>query len=227
MGCHPSTLARAMRNLGCHPAQLARPTPAHPMQSPHPNWAWQVDVSTCVLFYLANGGMEICDVAAFNKNKPSNYARIQELRVQRYLAVDHCTGAFHLFYLPGHETSRNLLDFLIPAFHPRPGTPFHGVPKFLGVDPGSAQSAPVVRNLARALDLTVLVHEAGNARAKGAVESSHNVIERQFEGRLVAQKVRDFAHLNALATQWSLAWQATARHSRPVFRRIFNERNYL
>lgn len=212
--CHPSTLARAMRQLGCHPTQLARPTPAHPMQSPHPNWLWQVDVSTCVLFYLANGGMEICDVAVFNKNKPSNYERIKELRVQRYLAVDHCTGAFYLAYLPGHETSRNLLDFLIPAFHARPGDPFHGVPKFLGVDPGSAQAAPVVRNLARGLDMTVLVHEAGNARAKGGVEVSHNVVERQFEGRLVAQKVRDFAHLNELATQWSLAFQSTVRHSR-------------
>lgn len=214
MDVAPSTLARAMRQLGCHPTQLARPTPAHPQKSRHPNHVWQVDVSTCVLFYLSNGGVEICDVAAFNKNKPSSYERVKEMRVQRYLAVDHCTGAFHLAYLPGHETTRNLLDFLIPAFHPRPGTPFHGVPKILMVDPGSAQAAPVFRNLARALDLKVLVHEAGNPRAKGSVESSHNVIERLFEGRLIGQTVHDFAHLNALADDWSRVFQSVKPHSR-------------
>lgn len=213
---HSSTISRAMKKLGCHPTQLARQTPAHPQKSLHPNHVWQVDVSTCVLFYLANGGMEVCEVAAFNKNKPHNFARVQELRVQRYLAVDHCSGAFHLAYLPGHETTKNLLDFLIPAFHQRDNRPLYGVPKILMVDPGSAQAAPVFRNLARALDLKVLVHEAGNARAKGAVESTHNHIEHQFEGRLIAQRVRDFDHLNELAAVWSAAYQATAIHSRTL-----------
>lgn len=211
---HPSTIARAMRRLGCHPTQLARQAPAHPQKSLHPNHVWQLDVSTCVLFYLSSGGMEVCEVAAFNKNKPHNFARVQELRVQRYLAVDHCSGAFHLAYLPGHETTQNLLNFLLPTFQQRSGRPFYGVPNILMVDPGSAQAAPVFRNLARALDLRVLVHEAGNPRAKGAVESSHNHIEHQFEGRLISQRVRDFAHLNELADLWSAAFQSTAIHSR-------------
>ena len=211
---HPSTISRAMRRLGCHSEQLMRPEPAQAMRSLHPNHVWQCDVSTCVLFYLANGGMEICDVAAFNKNKPANFERIQELRVQRYLVVDHCSGAFYLHYLPGHETARNLLDFLIPAFHQREGRPFYGVPKMLVLDPGSAQASGVVRSLTRALELDVRVHRAGNPRAKGSVEGNHALIERQFEGRLHAQRVRDFDHLNELAAIWSAAYQNTAVHSR-------------
>jgi transposase InsO family protein len=211
---HISTIARAMRTLGCHTDQLMRQSPAHSLRSLHPNHVWQVDVSTCVLFYLSNGGIEICDQAAFNKNKPSSFERVQELRVQRYLVVDHCTGAYYLHYLDGHETARNLLDFLIPAFHQRAGRPMYGVPKILMADPGSAQASGVFRSIERALDMQVIVHEAGNPRAKGAVESLHNHIEHGFEGRLHAQQVRDFAHLNALADIWSAAHQSSAVHSR-------------
>ena len=211
---HISTISRAMRNLGCHTDQLMRQSPAMSLRSLHPNHVWQGDVSTCVLFWLSNGGIEICDVAAFNKNKPSSYERVKEMRVQRYLVVDHCTGAYYLHYLPGHETAANLLDFLIPAFHQRGGRPFFGVPKILMVDPGSAQASGVFRSIARALDMQVIVHEAGNPRAKGGVEGWHNHVEHEFEGRLHAQKVRDFAHLNELADIWSAAHQSTAVHSR-------------
>ncbi|EXI72674.1 MAG: Integrase core domain protein [Candidatus Accumulibacter sp. SK-11] len=211
---HPSTIARAMRRIGCHTDQLMQQAPAQALRSLHPNHVWQVDVSTCVLFYLANGGVEVCDEAAFNKNKPSNFERVQQLRVQRYLAVDHCSGAFHLHYLSGHETSRNLLDFLILAFHQRECLPFYGVPKLLVVDPGSAQASGIVRSLARALDIEVLVHRAHNPRAKGAVETMHAHIERQFEGRLHATRVADFDALNALAATWSRAYQSTAMHGR-------------
>lgn len=211
---HASTIARAMRQIGCHPGQMMRQSPAQALQSPHPNHAWQLDVSTCVLFYLANGGIEICDEAAFNKNKPGNYARVSQLRVQRYLVVDHCSGAFYLQYLAGHESAQNLLDFLIPAFHPRQNLPFYGVPKLLMVDPGSAQSSQIFRSLASALDIEVRVHRTKNPRAKGAVETMHNHIEHQFEGRLHAQRVRDFEHLNQLADLWSASFQSRAVHTR-------------
>lgn len=211
---HPSTIARAMRSIGCHPGQMMRQSPAQAMQSLHPNHVWQLDVSTCVLFYLSNGGIEICDEAAFNKNKPASFERVSQLRVQRYLVVDHCCGAFYLQYLAGHESAKNLLDFLIPAFHPRKNLPFYGVPKLLVVDPGSAQASQIFRSLARALDIEVIVHRTKNPRAKGAVETMHNHIEHQFEGRLHAQRVRDFEQLNALADLWSADFQARAVHTR-------------
>lgn len=211
---HRSTLSRAMRTLGCHTDQLMRQAPATALRSLYPNHIWQVDVSTCVLFYLANGGIEICDEAAFNLNKPRSYKCIEQMRVQRYLAVDHTSGAFYLAYLPGHESSENLLTFLIDAFHQRDGLPFYGVPAAIMVDPGSAQSAGVVRSLTRSLDVNVLVHRAHNARAKGSVETTHNLVERQFEGRLHATRVRDFGQLNVLARRWSAAFQSTAIHTR-------------
>jgi transposase InsO family protein len=217
---HPSTIARAMRQLGCHSGQLMRQSPGHGMQSLHPNHVWQLDVSTCVLFYLSNGGMEICEEAAFNKNKPHNYERVSQLRVQRYLVVDHCVGAFYLQYLAGHESAQNLLDFLIPAFHPRAGRPFYGVPKILMVDPGSAQASQVFRSLARALDIEVKVHKAKNPRAKGGVETMHNHIEHQFEGRLHGQRVQGFEQLNALADLWSAAFQSRAVHTRTKLTRF-------
>ncbi|MEF8746678.1 MAG: hypothetical protein V5B31_02215 [Candidatus Accumulibacter propinquus] len=217
---HRSTIARAMRRIGCHTDQMMRQTPAFALQSLHPNHVWQMDVSTCVLFYLSSGGIEICEEAAFNKNKPHNFERVSQLRVQRYLVVDHCTGAFWLQYLAGHESARNLLDFLIPAFHPRHGLPFYGVPKILQVDPGSAQSSQVFRSLSRALDIEVRVHKTKNPRAKGAVESMHNHIEHQFEGRLHAQRVRGFEHLNELANLWSAAFQSRAVHTRTKLTRF-------
>lgn len=217
---HPTTIGRAMRALGCHTDQLMRQSPASALQSLHPNHVWQLDVSTCVLFYLTNGGMQVCEEAAFNKNKPQNFERVSQLRVQRYLAVDHCSGAFLLQYLAGHESARNLLDFLIPAFHPRGKLPFYGVPKILMVDPGSAQSSQVFRSLSRALDIEVKVHKTKNPRAKGAVETMHNHIEHQFEGRLHAQRVRDFEHLNELADLWSAAFQSRAVHTRTKLTRF-------
>jgi hypothetical protein len=217
---HRSTIARAMRQLGCHTEQMMRQSPAFALQSLHPNYVWQLDVSTCVLFYLSNGGIEICEEAAFNKNKPHNFERVSQLRVQRYLVVDHCVGAFYLQYLAGHESAKNLLDFLIPAFHQRQGLPFYGVPKILQVDPGSAQASQVFRSLSQALDIEVRVHKTKNPRAKGAVESMHNHIEHQFEGRLHAQRVRDFEHLNELANLWSAAFQSRAVHTRTKLSRF-------
>ena len=49
------TLSTVMRRLGCHPDQVARGKATGRLRSLHPNHAWQVDSSVCVLFYLPGG----------------------------------------------------------------------------------------------------------------------------------------------------------------------------
>ncbi|MBV7693324.1 DUF3102 domain-containing protein [Limnobaculum sp. M2-1] len=60
---------------------------------------------------------------------------------------------------------------------------FHGVPKVIYWDKGSANTASAIKNLLDHLEVTYLEHEAGNARAKGGVENANNIIETQFEIR--------------------------------------------
>ena len=212
-----STLQRGMADLSLHPSQLAKPEPHITMRSLHPNHVWQFDVSVCVLYYLDQGGLAVMDEKRFYKNKPENLKRVAKQRVLRYLATDHYSGAFHLrYYLASGETQEVLFNFLVDAFTGGDNAqyPFRGVPLLLIWDAGSANQAFLVKKFPDRLDVKHLAHEPGNPRAKGQVESMHNVIERQFESRLFMMQVRDIDHLNALAADWMTWFNATAIHSR-------------
>jgi hypothetical protein len=200
-----STYLRVMKENGCHPDQLTKPTPHSEIRSLHPNHVWQFDVSVCVLYYLDKGGMSVMDEKKFYKNKPENVARISNKRVLRYLVTDHNTGSFYVQYYQGSgENQEILFDFLMESFTKRehPQDPFHGVPFLMVWDAGSANQSYLIKNLLDRLTVKHWAHTPGQPRSKGQVEKTHDLIERDFEGRLFMMNIQNIDELNQKAHIW-------------------------
>jgi len=214
-----STIIRALRTYRLHPDQLLRPAPAVELSSPHPNYAWQIDASLCVLYYLnarneRESGLQVMEYNRFYKNKPANLKRIENDRVWSYETTDHNSGAIFVNYVLGAESSVNLAESFIKAICQRPNDPIHGVPRYLMMDPGSAPTSGSIANLLKRLQVKPLVHKSGNARATGQVECARNIIERGFEAGLRFSPVRDLDELNTRAQQWAIWFNATKEHTR-------------
>jgi transposase InsO family protein len=210
-----TTLSRAMRAYGCHPDMLDAKPHTH-MKSLHPNWCWQVDPSLCVLFYLPKTGMQCMEKEKFYKNKISNFAKIENERVWRYVITDHYSGTIYVRYVqaPG-ESAQGLVDVFVDAISERGlNDPMHGVPHMLYMDKGSANTAHLFINLLNRLGVKWDVHKAGNPRAKGSVEVANNIVETKFEGRLKFENVRSLEELQELAARWRLHFNARAPHGR-------------
>lgn len=214
-----AAIASALRGYGLHPDQLNRPEPAVELQSLHPNHVWQVDASLCVLYYLstrnpAEAGLQVMDRDKFYKNKPANLKRIEADRVWSYEITDHYSGAIALNYVLGAESGTNLADSFIAAIQQRDGDPFHGVPQVLMMDMGSANTSGLFATLARRLQVKLVAHAPGNARATGQVEKARDLIERSFESGLRLRPVADLADLNAQAQRWAKWFNANRTHTR-------------
>lgn len=214
-----SAISRALRHYKLHPDQLSRPTPAVELKSLHPNHVWQIDASLCVLYYLnarseAESGLQVMERDKFYKNKPANLKRIEADRVWSYEATDHYSGAIFLHYVMGAESGANLAESFIEATQARDGDPFHGVPFILMMDMGSAMTSGLFTNLARRLQVKLIPHAPGNARATGQVEKARDTIERSFEAGLRLRPVRDLAELNEQARRWARWFNSNKIHSR-------------
>lgn len=219
-----SAISRALKTYKLHPDQLLRPAPAKELRSLHPNHCWQIDASLCVLYYLkASGpkdnGLQVMDADKFYKNKPAALERIAAERVWRYAVTDHYSGAIFVHYVMGAESGANLAESFIAAIQQRQGTngsgqPFHGVPYILMMDMGSANTSGLFKQLARRLQVELIAHAPGTARATGQVEVAHNIIERSFESGLRLTPVKDLDSLNALALRWVGWFNSTQIHSR-------------
>ncbi len=216
-----SAIGRALRSYKLHPDQLLAPAPVTELASLHPNHVWQIDASLCVLYYLKPGldpranGLQVMDHDQFYKNKPKNLARIAADRVWSYEITSHSAGWIYLEYVMGAESGENLCSVLINAMQERGGADvMHGRPEILMMDPGSANTSAMARNLCRSLGIQMIVHAPGAARVTGQVENARNIIERKFEAGLRFQPVADLAELNALAKRWREWFNATAIHSR-------------
>lgn len=215
----PSTMARALRHYKLHPDQLLQPKPVTELASLHPNHVWALDASLCVLYYLrreadAHHGLQVMDHAAFYKNKPANLKRIEQERVWRYVFSDHTSGAFYVEYVLGAESGHNLTHCFINAIQEGNGGLMHGVPWLVMMDPGSANTGAVFKNLARSLSIELIVNSVGNARGKGQVEKTHDIVERQFESGLKFKAIHSLEELNAEAWRWMQVFNTQAVHTR-------------
>lgn len=215
-----STVARALRAYELHPEQLNRPTPHANLRSPRPNWCWQMDASVCVIYYLPKGGAMIREMREdeFYSGKPDNWAKISGNMVIRYLMTDHRTDMRRLAYVQGAESGEHAADHLINCMQ-KPDDArgmLWGVPKYLMVDPGSAQTGRKFRRLCQRLGIELIINKAGNARAKGQVEQGHNRVELEFEHGLkfLREEIRGVEDLNRLAFYWQRHHNATEAHSR-------------
>lgn len=211
-----SAVARALRTYRLHPGQLRAPSPKVCLGTEHPNQVWQADPSLCVLYYLRRtAGLCAMPADEFYKNKPKNLDRIVHERVWRYVFTDHASGAFYVEYVLGAESGTNLCGTFIHALQRRGADdPFCGVPQMVMVDPGSANTGAMFKNLCAALGVAVWVNQPGQPWAKGQVEKTNDIVERKFEHRLKFHAVPDLAGLNAAAWAWMRQFSARARHSR-------------
>lgn len=177
------------------------------MRSLHPNHVHQVDPSLCVLYYM-NGKQALMDADKFYKNKLENYAKIK-LKVWRYVLYDHTSALLAVRYYEARgENPAILFEFLAWAWGRQEGREFHGVPRFLVWDKGSANTAKTIKSLLEALEVTPIEHAAGQARVKGGVEGGNNIVETKFESRLRFEPVTSVEQLNAAALAWQNAFNA-------------------
>lgn len=213
-----SAVSRALTHYRLHPDQLALPTPKVQLASEHPNHVWQIDPSLCVVYYLAKkSGLQVMEEKEFYKNKPGNVERIEKERVWRYVITDHASGWIYVHYVPGAETGKNLAEAFIAATQKREAEdPVHGLPRMVMVDPGSANTGAVFRNLCNALDIQLMVNQPGQPWAKGQVEKANDIVERDFEHRLAFMQNPPTCidELNPCAWRWMRWYNSTKVHSR-------------
>lgn len=212
-----SAIARGLREHDMHPDQMNRPTPAVELRSLHSNQVMSIDASMCVLYYLhaeseAQAGLQVMERDRFYKNKPANLKAIEQDRVWSYEATDHYSGAIKLNYVLGAESGTNLAESFIDFI--QQGQLIHGVPFILMMDMGSANTSGLFKNLARRLQVKLIAHAPGNARATGQVENARNIIERSFEPALRLMPVANLAELNAQARRWADWYNVHKIHSR-------------
>lgn len=215
-----TAVSRALRVHKLHPDQLLAPEPVTRMASKHPNHVWQIDASLCVLYYMKKeatkkeSGLQVMAHEVFYKNKPANIKRIENDTVWRYVVTDHASGWVYVEYVTGGETGQNLCNIFINAMQKRLDDPAHGVPFMVMLDPGSANTGAVFKNLCKALSVHVQINTPGRPRAKGQVEQGQNLVERSFESGLKFIAVQDLADLNAKSIKWMLWFNGTREHSR-------------
>ena len=211
-----STLSRTMRELGCHPTQLKTGKATGRLRSLHPNDCWQVDASVCVLYYLPGGKMSLLDERVFNARKPGRLAEIGNLRITRYVVVDHCSGFFYVRYAQEKgESAMGVLTSLIEAMADRGAKdPMHGVPFHIYMDKSGGNKSGLLAEFCQRMGIEALYHAAGTANATGAVEVCQNIVERHFESRLRFADVADLAQLQEMADRWRAHFMAHVKHSR-------------
>lgn len=213
-----SAITRGLMKFGLHPEQQSRPSPKVRLASKYPNHVWQIDPSLCVLYYLPNkSGLRVMEKDAFYKNKPQNFKEIEKDRVWRYVITDHASGVIFVQYVLGAESATNLIEAFINATQKRhKHDPFHGLPEMLMMDKGSANTSKSFETLLRAVDVELYTNKPGQPWAKGQVEKSNDIVERDFEHRLRFLKTAPdtLESINEVAWAWMRAFNKTRIHSR-------------
>ena len=207
------TVARAMRRFGCHPTQLAVARPAVELRSLHPNHTWEMDASICVLYRMKNNPtVRLINERDYNAHKPNKLIEIAGQRIIRYIIVDHFSSNIYLHYEQSRgEDAWGVIHTLVEGISDRgERDPMHGAPLQIFMDKGSGNKSSLVTQFLRDLDIRPLWHEAGNARATGAVEVAQKLVENGFESRLRFMVIPDMETLQREADRWRRHFNAHA-----------------
>jgi len=188
---------------------MQKPTPAQSLRSEHPNHVHQVDPSRALLYYSPDGRQHIIrDDEAYKNKLPEAWKKTQ---LWRYVLTDHYSSSLCVrYYESDGEKQDNMWDFLLYAWRPKadPLYAFHGRPKFLYWDAGSANTAKAIQRGLRSLGVENQPHMPGNPRAKGQVERANNLVELYLESRLRIEPVNNVEELNDLADRFCAAFNA-------------------
>jgi hypothetical protein len=218
-----STVRRQLREREMNKKQLNAPTPHTDMRSLHPNHVHLVDVSTCIQYYLDDGGMRIMREDEFYKNKFENFKKVK-VPLQRYILTDHFSGfMFVHYYLAAGETAENLFDFICRAWEAKAESnfPFRGVPFGMLMDGGCRAKAKALGvGLWDGLNIDIIAGTPGNSRRQGSVEVTHNIWEEWFETRLRIDPATSIEDLNRKTRGFCIWMNATREHSRTHMTRL-------
>lgn len=218
-------VCRRLRESGMGPRDMRAPLPAISRVSRGPNAVWLVDVSIAIQWYFRDAAtgkkldLYSDGAARFYEGKLHNLRIVRKV-IQRYLVVDHYSGAYYIrYYYAGGENALDMVDFLYRAMARKThhaAYPFRGVPWRLVGDQGPSLKNQLITNLLsqEGLDVKLELHATGNAKASGAVESRHNHWQRYFEGRLAARPAADLAELNTWAERLCAVANGQRPHSR-------------
>ena len=216
-------MQRVLRQRQLDKESMNAPTPHVEMRSLHPNHVHQVDVSTCIQYYLDEKGMSIMREDEFYKNKFANFQKVK-IPLQRYILTDHFSGfMFVYYYLAAAETAENLFDFLCRAWEAKAEAnfPFRGVPFTMLMDGGCRAKAKALgEGLWEGLSIEIIPGTPGNSRRQGSVEQSHNIWEQWFETRLRIDPANTIEELNRKARGFCIWLNATRRHTRTQMPRL-------
>ena len=219
------TMQRLLREHQMNAAIQNSPTPHTDMRSLHPNHVHCCDVSTCIQYYLDDGGMGLKRMPEdeFYKNKIENFKRVKT-PLQRYILTDHFSGFFFIkYYLADGETAENLFDFLCSAWEVKLDSrfPFRGVPLMMLMDGGCRAKAKAMGlGFWDGLGIDILPGLPGNSRRQGSVEATHCIWEEWFETRLRVDPATSLEDLNRKAFGFALWYNATKTHTRHGFKRL-------
>lgn len=218
-----TTLQRKLRERQMSAKHQNSPTPHTEMRSLHPNHVHCVDVSTCIQYYLDQGGMSVIREDEFYKNKLENFKKIKT-PLQRYILTDHFSGFFFVkYYLADGETAENLFDFVCSAWEPKEDNrfPFRGAPLLMLMDGGSRAKAKALGlSFWDGIGVDILQGLTGNSRRQGSVEVTHCIWEEWFETRLRIDPATSLEDLNRKAFGFCLWYNATKKHTRHGFTRL-------
>lgn len=221
----PATMQRILREEQMNKARQNSPTPHVEMRSLHPNHVHEVDVSTCIQYYLDDGGLGLMRMPddEFYKNKIENYKKVK-IPLQRYVLADHFSGFFFVkYYVAAGETAENLFDFLCSAWEVKVDgrMPFRGAPILMLMDGGCRAKAKAMgAGFWEGLGVEILQGLTGNSRRQGSVECTHNLWEMWFETRLRVDPATSIEDLNRKAFGFCLWFNASRKHTRTQMTRL-------
>jgi hypothetical protein len=177
--------------------------PAVKLVSLYPNHVHLVDFSVCEQYYLRDSDGKIERMTWDNKNRPNE----SKEKIWLFMLVDHCSNSKYAKYFisPG-ESTEIFIEGLIEAWSIKNDSqfPFHGAPKNLYADRGSAINSEKAQEFLKALGVNVITHKPGNPRAKGMVEGAIKHIQVDFENELRHCPASTIEELNARAYNWNV-----------------------
>lgn len=202
------------------PSDICAPSPAVKLESLHPNHVHIIDFSVCEQYYLRDSDGKVLTRTWTYDGKPNEAKR----KIWAFALVDHySTVKWIQYFLSPGESSRILYQGIVEAWEKKTDSrfPFHGAPKMLYADKGSALKAGMIDNLLQALGVQIEKHKPGNPRAKGMVESAFKHFQNSFESELRLCPASNIEALNERAYNWLVVhnWEAATGETAPRFQR--------
>ncbi len=206
-----------LREREMNPAALNSITPSIRMASLHPNHVHLFDASPCIQYYMKRGKRcGFMDERDYREKKPKNFKEIKD-RIWRMILCDHFSHHLYVkYYIAKGENALMTFDFLTSAWrgghHAK--SPFRGVPQYLLMDAGSANTARGILAFLKHLEIEIPENMPHNPRRQGSVEVAQNIVETHFEARLRLEPATSIDDLNEWAMDWLVHWNGNRKHRR-------------